>query len=635
MKKVICTLILFFLFIPCIYAKDYKIENYRIDITVSEDGSLYVQEAFTMNGKYNGYERIVYFKDNYNSYLGSIVSSVEDNKIYDGSGIVLSEVRAINFDLESDLTYLKENGDLFRKENSASKGDYGLYTITKLDSGQEYKIYNSSIMNKDFYLSYIIEDIGVTHADISEIPINISEFQEDIKNLEIYVHVLNNTNLLESWLHNIKGKIEVIDVNTLKININNIEKNDSFDFRIVCDRKENYSKKTNEIVYNKILKIEQKLIEDLEKNSDEEYEKLKNLAYDAVVKTEETLNRDDYNYALKIVTSLNEDDLKTELLVKLMAIESRVLRREMLIKLFYTSLLFFWFVGLIITIYYIYKKYDKEYKVTFKAKKIDYLPSNISFASVGYLIRKRVNDDDLKASILRLIYNENIKFSKIGDNDFILRKVSLENLNESDLRIMKLLFDNKSMIKFSKLKEKVSNNYHEFITNYSNWIMKATIEAEDLEYYENILIPKIVGIVVSVIGFIMSILLIDVDTYFSSYIVCICSLLSFVYFLLLNKRTAKGDQEIVKWKALKNYLYSYNKNVNINNIEQINKYLMCSLVFGNYDRLSKQVVLRYKDTNPKIYRSLKKNLYMNDCIINAFDKLLNKAYSVKNIDFFE
>ena len=195
MKKVICTLILFFLFIPCIYAKDYKIENYRIDITVSEDGSLYVQEAFTMNGKYNGYERIVYFKDNYNSYLGSIVSSVEDNKIYDGSGIVLSEVRAINFDLESDLTYLKENGDLFRKENSASKGDYGLYTITKLDSGQEYKIYNSSIMNKDFYLSYIIEDIGVTHADISEIPINISEFQEDIKNLEIYVHVLNNTNL--------------------------------------------------------------------------------------------------------------------------------------------------------------------------------------------------------------------------------------------------------------------------------------------------------------------------------------------------------------------------------------------------------------------------------------------------------
>ena len=632
MKKILYALVLILLFIPSVKA-EYKIENYKIDITVLEDGSLDVIEVFNMNPPYNGYERIIYYKDNYNDYLGSIVSSVEDNKIYNGTGVKLKEVRAIDFDLNSELKLYKENGDLFNKENEAFKGDYGVYTTTKLDNGEKYRIYNSSIMNKDIYINYVLEDIAITHADVSEIPFDLSQFQESIKNLEIYIHIPNNKEILDVWVHDIESKVQIIDVNTIKINIKNIEQFNSFDFRIICD-KNNYKKQTNEIVYDKIINIEKDLKQNSTDVKNEEYEKLKSLAYDSILKVEKTLKREDYNYSLKTVSSLDEkDDLKTELIVRLMNVESRVLRREMIIKLFYTSILFSWFILLIVICYYIYKRYDKEYKVTFKLKKIDYIPSDIQVSSVGYLFRKKINNNDLKASILKLIYSGNISFNKLSNNDFILKKVSIDNLTESDLRLMKLLFDNKNSVKASKLYGKVSENYNDFLTNYSNWITKATIEAENLEYYEDILLPKILGIVLSVVGFIVSILLVDKSTYFPSYIVLVCSILSFVYFMLLNKRTAKGDIEIAKWKALKNYLYNYNKSDRQNSIDEINNYLLYSLVFNNYDKFSKHISFRYKDLDKKLYKQIDKNLYINDCIIVLIDKLLSKAYSNKNIYF--
>lgn len=633
MKKIIYIVTLLSLFISTVNA-NYKIENYKIDITVLQDGSLEIQEAFNMEKPYNGYERIIYYKNNYNGYLGSIISSVEDSKIYDGSDLKLNEIRAINFDINDNFSNIKENGDLFKKVTNANKGDYGVYTITKLDNGEKYKIYNSSIMNKDIYIDYTLKDIAITHVDISEISINISEFQENIKNLDIYVHIPNNTNLLKAFVHNIKNEIEILDINTLKISIKNVFSNKSFDFRIIADKNNNYKKKTNEIVYDNILKIEKELNSNLN-NKDEEYEKLKSLSYDSILKVEKSLKREDYDYALKMVSNLNDDDeLKTELIVRLMNVESKVLRKEMFIKLFYTSILFISFLSLFILCYYIYKKYDKGYKVTFKSKKIEYIPSNISCSSLGYLFRRKINDNDLKASILNLIYNGKIKFSKINEEDFILKKVLSHNLSESDSKLIKLIFQDKNTVKFSKLKERVSKNYNDFITNYSNWITRSTIEAESLEFYEDILFPKITGIVLSIIGFVISVMFINYDTYFPSYILLISSILFFIYFLLLSKKTAKGYEEIAKWKAFKSYLNNYNKSINDNDINEINKYLTYSIVLNNHEKVSKSILLRYAGEHKK-EKEIKKSIYLNNSIIKAIDRLLTKAYSTKNIEFFE
>lgn len=90
MKKFLCFLIL--LVAPISVHASYGIENYRMDMTVLENGSVSVSEAFEMNGTYNGFERIVNYKSNYDSYYGSTLSSTGNTNIYNGNGIKLNEI---------------------------------------------------------------------------------------------------------------------------------------------------------------------------------------------------------------------------------------------------------------------------------------------------------------------------------------------------------------------------------------------------------------------------------------------------------------------------------------------------------------------------------------------------------------
>lgn len=43
----------------------------------------------------------------------------------------------------------------------------------KPDNGETYTIYNHSKMNKDFYLSYTLEDMAIIHQDIAELGLNV------------------------------------------------------------------------------------------------------------------------------------------------------------------------------------------------------------------------------------------------------------------------------------------------------------------------------------------------------------------------------------------------------------------------------------------------------------------------------
>ena len=59
MKKLFI-LFLFFFFIPIVNA-DYQVTDYKIDMTVLENGDIEVIEVFKMEGEYNGFERIIMY----------------------------------------------------------------------------------------------------------------------------------------------------------------------------------------------------------------------------------------------------------------------------------------------------------------------------------------------------------------------------------------------------------------------------------------------------------------------------------------------------------------------------------------------------------------------------------------------
>ena len=251
-KKIFYFLLFFFIFAPTIKA-EYEITDYRVNIDVLENGDLHIQEAFKMSGEYNGSERKIYYANNYEGYKFENMV-LADKSLYNGSGVVLNEVRAINFSNTLDFLEFKENGDLFKKVNHAVKGNHGVYTSFDIESGLEYKIYNPSKMNKDFYLSYTLKNVVINHNDVSEFALFLfNQIEEEIKSLEITIHIPNNLELLKGYVHK-NGTVKIINEETLQINVKDLKVNDNLDIRVVFD---NNIIKTNKVTTENVLeKIE-------------------------------------------------------------------------------------------------------------------------------------------------------------------------------------------------------------------------------------------------------------------------------------------------------------------------------------------------------------------------------------------
>lgn len=640
MKKIIYFLIL--LLIPISVNASYGIENYRMDITVLENGDIKVLEAFEMNGTYNGFERIVNYKSNYDSYYGSTLSSTGESSIYNGSGITLNEIRGINFDINTPFEFFIKNGDLFKLVDSASKGDYGVYVVQKKDVGETYTIYNHSKMNKDFYLSYTLENMAIVHQDIAELGLNVfTEMNESIGNLEIFVHIPTNKNLLRVWGHGpLNGVSQIIDSQTVKITIEGLESKTAIDFRLAFDKEavDLSSKTTNIEALDNIFEIETRLADEANEKRDEEYNLLKSEAYSAVEKAEKTKKRTDYDYAVSTVKQLKEEDLKYELQDRLKTLLVKVEQREFILKIAFTSLIFGWTIGLFIILINIYLKHDKEYRAEFNNKYYRDFPATYGPATVGYLIRKKVNNNDLSASILNLINMKVISYTSLDEKNKDFKFTKLEHklvLSEADERLIKFLFDEENEISLSELKKKANKNYESFITNYSNWINRATMDAEAENFYEDILFAKLLGTIYSIIGIIIGFLIIEQDSFITPIIMIFFGIIALIYCISFTKRTKKGNEDKAKWLALKKFMEDFGT-MDDKELPQITlweKYLVYAVTLGCADKLSKAMKLKIQNMNMDNQFDINyfdRVLIFNHVINSSVNNVVQAAYSAKS-----
>lgn len=608
MKKIILILICL---MPILVKADYSVNNYRVDITVLENGDVKVIEAFKMTGDYNGFERIINYKKNYEGYEKDRLSSIENNNLYDAESIKTNEIRSIDFSNELEINQLIENSYLFEKTNEALKGQYGIYTINKNITSDIYKIYNPSMMNKDFYIDYNLTNLTIIHEDISEIGMQLfKNTNEIIEHLEITIHIPTNNELLNIWIHNKnQGTIEKIDNQTLKIEINDLKKGESLDFRLIFDKTAitTVNKKSEEFVLDKIIEIENKLASE-ELNKDTKYEAIKEEVYNAVLKAENTNLKEDYETAVSMVKKLREDDFKAELLVKLINLKSKVERRHVFTKVIYTSIMGFLLMGLVITFYQIYRKFDRKY-IKYREKYYKDIPSYKPHI-IGYIVKRKINQQDLYATILDLINDKKICLEKTKNKkDYKLIKLTSENLSFSEERLMRFLFNREEQTTLEKMKKRARNHYNSFINKYSNWIDAATYEGNMQGLYEDVLYFKIFGICYCLISIVISALIIDKPTYFSPIVVISIFMASLIYFILLYKRTPKGNEEYHKCKAFKRYL-----NSNVFDKNDIDKYLMYAITFGCDEKLIKNT--NYKNDD---FKKLKVTI----------ETSLNIAYSLK------
>ena len=555
MKKIIFFFMFFLGCLPLVKAQ-YNITDYRVDLTVLENGDVVVIEAFKMDGVYNGIERNVYYQDNYTGYYGNSIIAV-DRELYDGDDVELLEVRAINFTNTDTFIELRENGDLFKDVNDAIKGQHGVYTITSLTNGEKYKIYNPSKMNKDFYLSYTLENMIINHEDISELTMYLfKDMEEAINNLEITIHIAGNKNLLRTWVHgNFDKTINIVDEETVQIYIPHLEDSQELDFRIVFDAGIiDSDKRSHQVVLEQIEKIEEKLISN-DVEVDDDSNSLKESAYNLVSIVEKSYNRSDYDLAYQAVSLLKDDEFKTQLLIKLMNIDPKIERREVILKVVLTSIMAFWLVGLMIIIYQIYKKYGN--KVVYEDKYFVDLPNYEPFIS-SFILRKKINNNDLIASIMDMISKDIITLKKTN-NEYIFSQKKTQDLSEQQEKMIKLLFDSQKEITFNDFKNRAKNDHNRFLNLYSNWFNKADDIASTKGYYVNVTILKTIGVIYSIIGVFLGVFLLDKNTYFSSIVIFLLSVVSLGCFIVFYERTAEGNEEYTKLLALKRFMCDFSK----------------------------------------------------------------------------
>lgn len=628
MKKIIWCLLCMCCFTLTVKAEN-DISSYRIDITVLENGSIDIVEAFEIDGIYNGFERVITYKDSFSSYYGNLFSSVEDSQLYNGTNVLLKEIRSIDYSKDKTLEELQEFGDVFLKANHAVKGDYGVYVIKERQNSNAYIIYNHSMMNKDFYLNYTIDNIVISHNDVQELALNLfANLAKNINHLDITIHVPNNHETLDIWLHGQNGyQIDKIDNETLHVTIDNILEESKLDFRLVFDKDIITNKKSNIEAYPIILEKENNLAQEFS-NHEQSYKTLKEHTYMLVEQAENSKKRDDYNTAYESVQQLKEkDELKTQLLIRLMNLETKVDRRETIIKTVFTGINTLWLLGLFILLYSVYQKFDWSFNSVFKEKYNVNIPKYYP-SSLGYLFHKRISDKDLLALIFYMINHKLITFEKTKD-DYLLKQTS-KTKTELEERVIKFLFNNQKEITLTDISNIAINECDNFIMQYSNFLNKANANSMEQNFYEDLLVPKLIGILYCAIGVIIGIILLDKPTHYSSYLIIVISLITLVYFLLFSKKTKQGKREYVAMKELKNFMIDYSKLSGID-ISQVPNYIPYAISLGCTDKFLKQVdiVIANQKKSKKI-TIVKEYIAFYNKMETFIPRVLKRAYLEKN-----
>lgn len=600
MKKLLGVLLfILFLFPVGVKASEYGIENFNMHVTVLENGDLYVREAFSMNGTYNGMDRDLYFKNsNLNEFTGS-KESFNGSTIYNGSDIELVQIRAIP--LQNDISWreMQEKGTKFTEIYSASPGDFGYYTESKTMNGVSYRIFNPSSERKFFYLEYIIKNMAISHQDVAEIGWNIfgPNFRESIHHLDIDIYIPNNKEILRAWAHGpLVGDIELDEKDHIKITLEGLNAYTAIDTRFVFDKTFlTNPKKTTQIN-----------------------------ALDTIIELE--------------TEKANEANLQREQIRKQVEAEKR---KKTIITIFLAILGTLWTVGLGFLIHYVYKKHDKEYESTFKTKYFRDFPADYNPSTVGYLFRQNVNNNDLSACLLNLICKKIITFEKIDKKDYKLTYHEIEgNITTADQKLIKLIFrDGNQEITLNRLKTKAKSGYSTFINDFNSWKTQATLEAKAEDFYEQksgikakASLYSFLGIGIGVISFSYSIIL--------ALICFVAGLISLFYFMLFTKKTQKGNEHYLKWKALKNFMEDFGQ-IDKKDLPEIvlwEKYLVYAVSLGCADKLAKTMEIRVNEFNEVDLINLNYNMHMmrdmmvfNHIISSSVNTAVNNAYSAQSI----
>ena len=298
-------------------------------------------------------------------------------------------------------------------------------------------------------------------------------------------------------------------------------------------------------------------------------------------------------------------------------------------------------IYLLLGIVVIYKliKVIKE-RSTFKGKYYREFPGDYSPYNIEYLMKSRITNLSISATILDLIAKKVIKLEDIPgdkkDAKLILNKHD-EMLTVPEIKILDILFNlvgngNKCTLKELKNYGKTEYKAKTLKNKIDMFKSEAKKEAKDKMYFKTNIIAilmKVIIIIVYVFSLFMAIGIFKNTTNplgVLSYILGI-SLVTFIFYSIVNKdknRTQKGKEEFSKWLAHKRFLKDFSKfdEKDLPEIALWEKYLVTATILGCADKVQSKMKLYINDSTEL---SSTDYFLLTTSINNNFVKTINRS----------
>lgn len=583
------------------------IDHFYSDITVLENGDLNVKELIILNGEYNGFERIINYRNEYAPSFDGTESSFEGSDIYNGDKIELSRIAEVEIPNDYDFSLINQPGKSFQKVSSASNGDKRKYIVTTKSNGEAYRMYNENNGGAlGFYLEYTVKNVAIRHTDIAEVGWNLmgNELSNRIHNYEAHIHIPNNQTELRAWAHGpLNGNIKLIDKTDIQLTVSDIFPNTAFDTRFVFDLTAipNSNKTTNVTALPMILNVETKKAEEANRLREEFIDGQFQIVKMALDKVESTKRPSDLNEAqeqLNILASYTTEGEYPALKQRYDEIKEIVDARMKTLNTVFGGIAIIYVIAMIIYVYRIYLKYDKELKVPH----IEYfrdIPNNYGPACVDYLFKRKIDNNSFSATLLNLISDKVIRYEKIDKKNYkIIYHDNVRPLLEEEEKLITWVFEEKTDGKETTLEafKKKAKSYSSFISDFELFKKTALQHAKSLNFYETQTL-KGIPILTSVVGFVLGFLCIYMEVGLFSIIFFLVGIASLIYFVSIQKKTKFGREEYEKWSALKRFLQDFGKfdTKDLPDMILWEKFLVYAYVFGCAKELEKTMKIKMNE----------------------------------------
>ena len=590
MKKILWLLLLLSLPIIVEARVSYDLTNFLVDATILDNGDLQVKELIVLDGNFSGYWINIPYRNPVLEYHTPINFAAD--AIYNGSGISTVKLFAKKIDEEISFDTFDEEFVTLTRSYYEEDAQNGNYVESSIQNGKSYKMYYKAENEKvAFLIEYTLEDMVVLHEDVAELYFAIlsEDFEDSIEDLQIRVNLPkeDSSNNFRIWTHgDLTANIDFLNRSSFLTTVKKTYANTAIDVRTTFDaslmNRSLVRKTTEEKALDQIIAVEEERAQ-------------------AANQARETAKK---NMTITYI-----------------------------ICAIYIVIIILWWI-------YVYIRFDREYKSTFTLKYNREFIEDYNVEVVDYLMNHNITPNAMSASILNLIYKKNIKVEEIPsekkkkEKNYRFSLINRDKASDTEDVLLDFLFetvgkDNTFTTEELKKYASGTTTFGNFQKSYTNWQNCARKDGERQNFFEKNGLPIVSSIFLLLIALIIVCYVSYLDVYSVMVIIVMTlSLVFLIYALFIRKRTKKGNEDYVRWKAFKNFLEDFGR-FDIKELPEIalwEKYLVYATVFGLADQVEKAMNVKISEL-PEGTMSMYYPSYVDFHIAHMVSHSINNSFT--------